>query len=132
VTDEVPDERRQTIEGDPFCAAIGIELVSLADGTATTRLTVTEDHRNFHGTLHGGVINALADAAFGAASNAGGEPAVALETNISYLESVDVGTTLSATAAECHRRRRTAAYEVDVTDDDGTLVARFRGRVYRL
>lgn len=127
---EIPDELRDRIADDPFCAMLGIDLVALEPGYAETRLTVTEDHLNFHGTPHGGVLYALADAAFAAASNSHGDTAVALETNISYLAAVESGTTLTATAEETHRARRTAEYEVVITAD-GERVATFRGRVYR-
>lgn len=76
------------------------------------------------------MLYALADAAFAAASNSHGDTAVALETNISYLAAVESGTTLTATAEETHRARRTAEYEVVITAD-GERVATFRGRVYR-
>lgn len=131
MSDEIPTERREYIADDPFCALVGIELVALGSGTAETRLEVTEELLNFHGTPHGGAINALADAAFAAASNAAGRTAFALETNISFLEAVEVGTTLTATAEERHVRGRTGSYEIEVTDDVGEAVAVFRGRVYR-
>ncbi|ELY96093.1 thioesterase superfamily protein [Natrialba hulunbeirensis JCM 10989] len=74
----------------------------------------------------------LADAAFAAASNSRGDTAVALETNISYLEAVDVGCVLTATAKETHVGNRTAEYEVVLTDEEDERIATFRGRVYRL
>lgn len=137
-TDEptVEADVRERIASDPYCDTLGIDLVDLGVGTARTALTVTEELLNFHGTPHGGAVYSLADAAFAAASNSRGKTALALETNISYLDSVDVGTTLVATAEETHVSGRTAEYEVVVTDDrgDGNDVARiatFRGRVYR-
>ena len=73
---------------------------------------------------------ALADAAFAAASNSRGETAFALETNVSYLDMAEVGTTLVAEATETHAGGRTAEYAVDVTAD-GDRIATFRGRVYK-
>jgi len=86
---------------------------------------------NLHGTVHGGAIYSLADAAFAAASNSRGETAFALETNISYLDMTETGTTLFASATETHDGRRTAEYRVDVTGDGDERVATFRGRVYK-
>ena len=128
---EIPDERRERIAEDPFCQKIGVELVALAPGSAETELTVTEELLNFHGTPHGGAVYSLADAAFAAASNAEGETALALETNISYLDAVEAGDTLTASAEREHGSRSTASYRVDVTDDDGEEIAIFRGRVYK-
>jgi acyl-CoA thioesterase len=127
---DVPEEVRERIEDDPFCATVGVELVDLGPGTAVTELDVTEDLLNFHGTPHGGAVYSLADAAFAAASNSHGTTAVALETNMSYLDAVEVGDTLRADAEETHVAGRTAEYQVPVTAD-GERVATFRGRVYR-
>lgn len=128
---EVDPETRERIESDQFCGTLGIELVGLEPGSARTELTVTESLLNFHGTPHGGAIYSLADAAFAAASNSHGETAVALETNISYLQAVETGETLTATADETHAGGRTAEYEVIVTDEGDERIATFRGRVYR-
>ncbi|WP_126661842.1 PaaI family thioesterase [Haloterrigena salifodinae] len=122
---------RRRIESDAYCETLGIELVDLEPGAASTRLEVSEELTNFHGTPHGGAIYSLADAAFAAASNSYGETAVALETNVSYLEAVEVGTVLTATAAETHGGGRTAEYEVVVTDGADDRIATFRGRVYK-
>mgnify|MGYP002762346104 FL=1 len=128
---DVPDETRERINTDPFCDTLGIDVVDLDPGFARTELTITEGLLNFHGTPHGGAVYSLADAAFAAASNSRGDTALALETNISYLEAVDTGETLAATAEETHVAGRTAEYEVVVTDEGGGRVATFRGRVYR-
>lgn len=122
---------RRRIESDAYCETLGIELVDLEPGAASTRLEVSEELTNFHGTPHGGAIYSLADAAFAAASNSYGETAVALETNVSYLEAVEVGTVLTATATESHGGGRTAEYEVVVTDEADDRIATFRGRVYK-
>ena len=128
---EVDDEVADRIRGDAYCDTLGIDLAALEPGYAVTELTVTDDLLNFHGTPHGGAIYSLADAAFAAASNSHGETAVALETNISYLEAVDTGETLSATAEETHLAGKTAEYEIEVTDESDDRIATFRGRVYR-
>jgi acyl-CoA thioesterase len=127
----VAPEVAERIRGDAFCETVGIDLAVLEPGYAVTELLVTEDLLNFHGTPHGGAVYSVADAAFAAASNSRGDPAVALETNVSYLDAVDVGDVLTATAEETHVGGRTAEYEVEVTSD-GDRVATFRGRVYRL
>ncbi|WIV66984.1 hydroxyphenylacetyl-CoA thioesterase PaaI [Natrialbaceae archaeon AArc-T1-2] len=126
------DAIRAEIESDAFCDTLGIELVEFEPGRARTRLEITEDLLNFHGTPHGGAVYSLADAAFAAASNSHGDTAVALETNISYLDAVDVGDVLTATAEETHVAGRTAEYEVVITDENDGRISTFRGRVYVL
>ncbi|WP_255191427.1 hydroxyphenylacetyl-CoA thioesterase PaaI [Natronobeatus ordinarius] len=130
--DDDPVARARTLaEDDPYCAHLGIELVDIGSGTATTELTITEDLLNFHGTPHGGAVYSVADAAFAAASNSHGDAAFALETNISYLAPVEVGETLTATATETHAGGRTAEYQIPVTGPDDERIATFRGRVYK-
>lgn len=129
---EDSDTVRENIEKDPYCETLGIELVELEEGFARTRLTVTEELTNFHGTPHGGAIYSLADAAFAAASNSRGDTAVGLETNISYLDSVDISSTLFAIAEETHISGRTAEYEVLLHDETDVRIATFRGRAYVL
>jgi methylmalonyl-CoA/ethylmalonyl-CoA epimerase len=144
-------ETRERIAADPFCARFGIDLVALGEGRARTRMRTAPWMANFHGTLHGAAAYALADSAFAAASNAGGDTAVALETNVSYLDGVDPADArlLVADAEALHERGSTAAYRVDVRllpeaatvgdgseaesvgDEPGVRVAAFRGRVYR-
>jgi acyl-CoA thioesterase len=131
-TDTVPADLRERMAADPYCETLGISLREVEPGYAVTALDVTPALFNFHGTPHGGAIYSLADAAFAAASNSHGDTAVALETNISYLEAVEEGTTLTATAEETHLTRKTAEYEVLVeAEESGDRVATFRGRVYR-
>jgi acyl-CoA thioesterase len=127
----VPPEVRERIAADPFCETLRIELVDLSPGRAVTALELREGLLNFHGTPHGGAVYSLADAAFAAASNAGGETALALETNVSYLAAAEVGDRLTATAEETHVAGSTAEYQVAVEGPDGERIATFRGRVYR-
>lgn len=129
---EIPEDLRETMESDPFCELLGIELVDVGPGRATTELAITDDLMNFHATPHGGALYSLADAAFAAASNADGETTVAMETNTSYLEAVDVGETVTAEAERLHRSGRTASYRVEVTDENDERIAIFRGRGYVL
>ncbi|MFC7205343.1 PaaI family thioesterase [Haloferax namakaokahaiae] len=124
-------EIRERASNDPFCGRTGIELADVGEGTAETRVVIDEDHLNFHGTPHGGLVYTLADAAFAAASNSHGDAAFALETNISYLAAAEVGDTIRAVATETHLGGRTAEYEVVVSDEEGERIATFRGRVYK-
>ena len=75
------------------------------------------------GDPHGGVIFSLADIAFGAACNSGGEAAVALSMTISFLTAVPAGSRLVAEAREIKQGRRAGFYQVSVTSEEGVLVA---------
>lgn len=115
---------------DPFVRALGIECIGGTAGCATTRLRIVAHHVNFNGGCHGGVIFALADAAFGLASNSHGAIASGIEAHIAFHVGVREGDVLTARASEIARGNKLATYRVDVTRDDAALVASFSGTVY--
>lgn len=115
---------------DTFARASGITLVSIGTGTATVRMEVREQHKNSHGTVHGGALFTLADAAFAIASNSHGIPAAAINATITYMKAAREGV-LTAVAEEFALNPRLATYIVTVTDDTGDRIALFQGMVYR-
>jgi acyl-CoA thioesterase len=121
---------RTSFDSDPYARAQGFELVGLTDDSIMVSMTVRPDQVNFLGGTHGGVLFSLADCAFSLASNAYGEPAVAIDTHLAITASSDVGETLTATAREMTRGRSLATYRVDVERGDGRTVALFTGTVF--
>lgn len=117
-------------EQDTFSQDLGVRLTKSGAGTSTMDLTITPRHLNSHGTVHGGVIFALADAAFGVASNTEGIPAVAINTSITYMKSASAGT-LTATAREFSKNQKLGSYVVEIHDQDGEKIAVFQGLAYR-
>jgi LAO/AO transport system kinase len=115
---------------DPFVQGLGIRCVDAGAGHAAVTLTVGDAHLNFNGTCHGGVIFALADTAFGLASNSHGHIAAGIDAHIAYHVAARPGDTLTATAVEVSRTRKLGVYRVDLARDDGTPVASFTGTVY--
>jgi len=119
----IPAEVRARIQDDPWTQALGIQFLALGRGFCRLALTVQPHMVNFQGYPHGGVIFSLADAAFGAACNSHGEPAVALNMTISFLTAVPAGSRLVAEAREIKQGRRAGFYQVNVTSEVGALVA---------
>jgi acyl-CoA thioesterase len=115
---------------DPFIALLGLRVVDAGAGRAGVALALTEAHLNFNGSCHGGVIFALADTAFGLASNSRGLVAAGIDAHIAYHVAAMRGDTLTATAREVSRTRKLAVYRVDVARGDGTPIASFTGTVY--
>ena len=115
---------------DYFVTLLGAECVDAGPGTAVVRMTVREQHMNFNGTCHGGVLFSLADSAFGLASNSHGRLAVAVDAHIGFTAPVRVGDELIATARELNRSNRIGTYRVDVRRADDAMVATFTGTVY--
>jgi len=124
------DDLRRFVEQDAYARHLGVEMLGYGDGRATARLTVEPQHLNSAGILHGGAIFSLADAAFSAAANSHGVLALSIDTSISYFRAV-TGGTLTAVAHEVARNPKLATYLIDVRDESDSLVAHFRGTVYR-
>ena len=113
---------------DAASQALGIVISDVAPGTAIASMTVRDDMANGHGICHGGYIFTLADTAFAFACNTYDDVTVAAGADITFVEPVDKGAGLIATAVELNRRGRSGLYDVTVRTDDGAVVAEFRGR----
>jgi len=124
------DDLKRFVDQDAFARHLGVEMLAYGDGRATARMKVEAQHLNSAGSLHGGAIFSLADAAFSAASNSHGVLAMAIEASISYFRAAKGGV-LTAEAQEVARNPKLATYLIDVRDESGNLIAHFRGTVYR-
>lgn len=114
---------------DPFARELGIELVESGPGFAHVRLPPSSRRLNGLGSVHGGVIFALADIAFATACNSHGQTAIGIQANITYLTAAGDGP-LEARAREISRGRRLATYEVRVLDSEERPVAAFQATAY--
>jgi acyl-CoA thioesterase len=119
------------LERDAFSAWLGLELLEVRPRCAVVRMTVRPDMLNGFGVCHGGVTFALADSAFAFASNTHGRVTVSIDNSITYPAAVSSGDVLTAVATEESAASRIAFYGVRVTNQDGSVVALFRGTVYR-
>ena len=112
---------------DAASQRLGMTIEAVGPGTATLAMTVTEAMVNGHGTCHGGFIFALADSAFAFACNSYNQRTVAQHCAISFLAPGRRGDVLTATAEERARAGRGGIYDVRVTNQDGEVIAEFRG-----
>ena len=115
---------------DQFAKHCGIELLSVSPGHALARMPVQPHHLNGYRTAQGGAIFTLADFTFAAASNSHGQIAVAINVNITFMKAATTGT-LWAEAREVSKNFKLGTYTVQVTDEQGDLVALFQGLAYR-
>ena len=113
---------------DKASQALGIQVSIPAAGCANAEMQIRDDMLNGFDVAHGGMTFALADTAFAFACNGHGEPSFAAAAQIEFLRPVHCGDTLTATATEDHRGRRSAYYTVAVRNQRDELVAIFRGR----
>ena len=110
----------------PVAKLIGFRITSIEPGKAVFQLEAGPQHANPMGTLHGGVLCDVADAAMGTAyaSMLGeGESFTTLELKINFLRPFWTGP-LVATARVVKAGRTIGLAECDVTDAQGRLVAR--------
>ncbi|HEX7744337.1 MAG TPA: hydroxyphenylacetyl-CoA thioesterase PaaI [Micromonosporaceae bacterium] len=106
--------------------ALGIELVSAAEGRAVARMRVTAAMVNGHKIAHGGYVFLLADTAFACACNSWGPVTVAAAADITFVRPAREGDLLVARAEERIRYGRSGVYDVTVRRGD-EVVAEFRG-----
>ena len=120
------------IQKDPFANYLGATVESIKPGYSRVSITVTEEMASFNGTTHGGLIFALGDIAFAAASNSHGQIAVAMNVSISFLKASRPGDQLVAEANEKHLGGKTALYDITVVEEkSGELIAKSQNLVYR-
>ncbi len=110
----------------PIAKLIGFRLTSIQGGEAHFEFRAAKRHTNPMGTLQGGVLCSVADAAMGyayASTLEEGESFTTLELKINYLKPVWSGR-LRAVGRVVKRGRTIGLTECDVTDENGDLVAR--------
>jgi acyl-CoA thioesterase len=116
---------------DEFSRSLGMSIVEIAPRRSTVRLTVRPDMVNGFGVCHGAVTYAIADSALAFACNTHGRVTMAIENSIGYPAAVKVGDVLTAAAVEDSATNRLGFYSVRVTNQNDTVVATFRGTVFR-
>ena len=119
------------VEAEPFTKKFNLKLIDLQEGYAKVAMLFTEDMENIFGMAHGGALFALIDEAFEVASNSHGTMAVALNMNINYIATPAKGSYLTAEARELNKTRKTATYDIRVSDERSNLIVTCQALVYR-
>jgi acyl-CoA thioesterase len=107
---------------------MGMQLEEVRPRYARLRMRVTENMVNGQKVCHGGLIFSLADSSFGFACNSHNQHALAASCAIDFLAPAALGDELTAEASEAAHAGRTRIYDVRVTNQEGTLIAVFRGK----
>jgi uncharacterized protein (TIGR00369 family) len=110
----------------PVAELLGIELVSSGQGETVFALEAGEQHSNPMGTIHGGILCDLADAAMGMAffsTLEEGESFTTLDLTINFLRPFWTGR-LTARGRVVQRGRTVGMTECDVLDQGERLIAR--------
>ena len=118
--------QRGEIPPPPISRLFGMRITEVSDGRVAMQMEVDERYANPAGTLHGGTLCDIADAAMGTAfatTCEEGESYTTVELKCNYLRPV-WKTTLTATAWIVYRGKTTGLTECEVKDADGRLVAK--------
>lgn len=105
---------------------IGFEASDIADGRATVTLTAGPQHANPMGTLHGGILCDIADAAMGmafASTLAPQESFTTVELKINFFRPVWQAR-LRAQGTVVQRGRTIGYMECTITDEDNRMIAK--------
>jgi uncharacterized protein (TIGR00369 family) len=117
---------RARVNDVPVARLIGFEAKEIADGRATVILAAGPQHGNPMGTLHGGIICDIADAAMGmafASSIATEESFTTVELKVNFFRPV-WHAQIKAEGTVVQRGRNIGYVECDITDEEDRLVAK--------
>ena len=122
-----PDFRERAKANDVAVARlIGFETKEIADGKATVVLAAGPQHANPMGTLHGGILCDIADAAMGlafASTLAADETFTTVELKINFFRPVWTAQ-LRAEGAVVQRGRTVGYVECTIFDEENRLIAK--------
>lgn len=114
------------IPSPPVAQLIGFRLIRVEPGIAVVELAADKRHANPMGTLHGGILCDIADAAMGIAHASlldEGESFTTLELHINYLKPV-WNAALTATGKMIKQGKTVCLVECEIVDHEGNLVAK--------
>ena len=134
-TGEVPAQGSRFIYPPAIAKTLGFRLIEVGPGTATMELMAdTEVHANPMGTIHGGVLCDIADAAIGTAhatSLKEDESFTSIDLQINFFRPVWNGR-IRAVAKPVNVGRQISRYVCDILRDDDKLVAQVSSTVMTL
>jgi acyl-CoA thioesterase len=120
------------VKKEPFAIAMQLNLIELELGRSVVEMKYDPAKMsNIYQRGHGGALFALVDEAFETASQTDGTIAVALNVNVTYVSSLQAGATLRAEAKRISQTKKTAGYDIRVSDAQGSLIATCSALAYR-
>jgi len=120
------------VEKEPFAKAMKMNLIQLELGYSEVEMKYDPaDMNNIYQRAHGGALFALIDEAFETASQTDGTIAVALNVNVTYVSSPQPGVKLRAEAKRVSQTKKTASYDIKVSDENDNLIATCSALAYR-
>jgi len=122
----------EAVKNEPFAKVMKINLVELELGySAVEMIYDPAKMNNIYERAHGGALFAIIDEAFETAGQTDGTIAVALNVNVTYTASPEPGVKLRAAAKRVSQTKKTASYDIRVTDEKDNLIAICSALAYR-
>jgi acyl-CoA thioesterase len=126
---------RKVFTGDRDLQLTDVVIEAVGEDFCRCSMAVADKHLNLSGAVQGGAIFTLADSAFAVACNVGhleradGLLTLSQSASITYLRAVSGGT-LYAESRKISGGKKIALYRIDVTDEQGNLIATMNGNAY--
>ena len=117
---------------DAASTMMGMKVEAVRPGYSRISMPVRADMLNGFKMMHGGLTFTLADTAFAVACNSYNKLTVAQSCDVDFTNSAKEGDVLTAECTEALRRGRSGIYDVTVINQDGTVIALFRGKSRKL
>lgn len=128
--EELLETLRTTVARSAFHSWAGIEVIEARPGSVTVAMTVTEQHVNLQGLVHGGMLSILADTACGLSIRSAIQPGrlhITSDLDIHFLSPAHPGL-LYGRGTAVRVGRSLAFAEASIEAADGTLLARAQSR----
>jgi acyl-CoA thioesterase len=120
------------IKRETFAQELKMELVELEDGHSVVEMIYNpQKMNNMHDLAHGGALFGLMDEAFEMACHTTGTIAVALNINVTFVTSPKPGSKLRAEANQVSKTRKTASFDVKITDQQGNILTTCQALAYQ-
>ena len=130
--EKVREAIKNAVKRETFAQALNMKLIELGDGHSVVEMIYTpENMNNIYDRAHGGALFGLIDEAFETAGQTKGTIAVALNVSITYVTSPKPGSILRAEANQVSETKKTASFDIKITDQDGNIITTCQALAYQ-
>ena len=121
-TEELWKLARELLGTNPYAGHNGLKLEHVEPDSAVLYTDLRPEFKNLYGLAHGGLMSVMIDNCAGLTVRLDGNRHVTLDMNICYFSNVKDGR-LRAKSRVIRRGKTITVLRVEVTGDDGTLLA---------
>ncbi|MCO4813249.1 MAG: hotdog fold thioesterase [Flavobacteriales bacterium] len=115
---------------DKFSQWLNLSVDKIGKGLCEATCVAKSQMLNGFDILHGGITYSISDSLLAFASNSYGYKCLSIETSISHTKTVKEGEKLIAKCTEINRGKSIGIYNVDIFNEEGVLVSKFKGSVF--